>query len=374
MDKHIDATQKKGEVPWDDLRLRRNWDNIEQKLKIPVEHSRPIRWWTYGLSGATAVLAAVFLFFIIIKPADSVSFNPFSDSKNIESSSLLVVDADLAKPKSNSKRVIIDNKTILTLVDGSRAEASLNASVRLVSSTPKEVSIIQQKGHVKYSVTKNKKREFIVRAHGVNIQVVGTKFTVTVLKNSSVFVQVIEGIVRASDNSRSVLLGIGESVTLLGDAREEKNIAVVQKTNIPNKKKNISSNSVSKTTKKPTPLTLKKMLSMVDIARKSGNSAKALKLLRKITSISSTNPNQVTAFFILARMEFSNGNFKASALAYRKYLNRSPRGTLAMDALAGEARARYKCGNKSRAKKLALEYIKRFPKSLHEARMKELLQ
>lgn len=372
MDKHIEAVKKTELPPWDDLRLRRTWDSLEDKLDTPLVTAQPARpkWgWALAAACVTLVISA----FIWWPKSTKESKKPFLSFAPQTPGSPFTPKR--TKPNTHIASSAKNTPTksepaILTLMDGSRARTAASAAVHIVTSTSKQITLVQQKGRVAYEVTKRKSRTFTVKAKGVEVNVLGTQFSVQVLPDNTVVVSVTEGTVRAADSTRSVVLQAGESVTLKG-----RDASPVPKTNHETRiASTVKSLPVVAAKSKPAKKSFKTMMSKVDQARRLGDKSLAAKLLRKATSIPSSDPNQITAFFILARMEFSLGRYGAAARAYRGYLRRSPRGTLAMDALAGEARSRFRNGKTVAAKKLAKEYLSRFKGTLHEKRMKEILK
>ncbi len=375
MDKYLSASRSKGAVRWDDLRSRRTWDRMVPRLQDsePESEFAPSRhrpWLVPAVAAACAagIVVLVLVFLRSSTPSTDAFSPPVASSRRLA----LAPDPVPRRAPETPIAVVRNGDAILTLFDGSQASASAEARFKLVSAAEHSIVIKQTRGLVAYAVTPNSRRTFVVKAHGVIVKVLGTLFSVNV-GTDQVQVSVTRGRVLASDAYRQVVLHGGESVTLRGSfaPRDDQGrlaqnpMPMVQGT--PRKRVRPALGPVETGS-------LKEILKKVDEARRAGRFTEAIGLLRRATMSPDADPDKTTAFFILARMELSVGSCGAAAKAYRSYLNAAPRGTFAMDALAGEVKARWRCGQKARARALAREYLRRYPKTLHASVMHGILK
>jgi len=99
--------------------------------------------------------------------------------------------------------------TVGRFSDGSRVEVGRSSSVRLVSDTKGEVRVELERGSATFEVSKRPDRRFVVHADGVEVRVVGTRFTVT-RDSQGVTVSVERGIVEVARAATTVRLGAGQ--------------------------------------------------------------------------------------------------------------------------------------------------------------------
>jgi transmembrane sensor len=102
---------------------------------------------------------------------------------------------------------------IQTLPDGSEITLNKNSNLSYASNFKKDRSIRLEKGEAFFKVTPDKKHPFIIEAHGVSVEVVGTSFNVKHL-NDTTEVIVETGIVKVSLGKEKVELKRGEKVLI----------------------------------------------------------------------------------------------------------------------------------------------------------------
>lgn len=112
------------------------------------------------------------------------------------------------------------------------------------------------------------------------------------------------------------------------------------------------------------------LMSLVDLARATGQRARALSALRQVVDRFPADPNAPLAAWTLGNMLERAGDREGAAKAYARYRALSPTGDFAEDALARQVEAAVEQSNLELAKKLAEQYEKDFPKGrrLHELR------
>ncbi|MBL8955777.1 MAG: FecR domain-containing protein, partial [Myxococcaceae bacterium] len=93
--------------------------------------------------------------------------------------------------------------------DGSRVEVGTASSVRLVADTKGEVRVELERGEATFEVSKRPSRRFVVHADGVEVRVIGTRFTVS-RGPKGVSVAVDRGVVEVARGSATVRLTAGQ--------------------------------------------------------------------------------------------------------------------------------------------------------------------
>ncbi|MBU1239915.1 tetratricopeptide repeat protein [Myxococcota bacterium] len=360
MQEHIDAARAAREKYWDESRQHRNWAAIGERLDeahLRARSFNPRLAYTFGGLALGCALTLVILVVALREP--SSPFLPFT-----------IEEPAMSNPRlSTTRPARTHDPRQVTFSDGSTALFTHGALFAMDRGTTRDIRILQHSGKGTYSVVRKEERRFTVLAREVAIAVVGTRFTVEVRQGGAVVVQVSEGSVSVMNGGHSTLLSAGmewtsdpRSLSLPGPCGDKTN----------------NNNTCTKNTKLLRSLrkspTVRTLLAQVDVARGAGDTAGAVRLLEQVAVLHGGDPNRTTALFLLAQLRFSLGRYAQAAHAYRQYLSAAPSGTLAMDALAGEARARAKAGQKSRASGLARDYLRRFPGTLHSPDMKELLR
>ncbi len=112
------------------------------------------------------------------------------------------------------------------------------------------------------------------------------------------------------------------------------------------------------------------LMSLVDVARATGQRARALQALRQVVDRFPADPNAPLAAWTLGNMLERGGDRAGAAKAYAAYRALSPTGDFAEDALARQVEAAVEQSNLELAKKLSEQYEKDFPngRRLHELR------
>jgi ferric-dicitrate binding protein FerR (iron transport regulator) len=146
--------------------------------------------------------------------------NPFW--RNIAAAILLVtgtwfIYTQVLTPETT---ILASNKVLTeTLPDGS--EVTLNKNAELSYSFPitaRKRLVKLEKGEVFFKVSSNKAKPFIIQAHDVTIEVVGTSFNVNHLpKTTEVIVE--SGIVKVSDGTKTITLRKGQKVIAGSDGK-----------------------------------------------------------------------------------------------------------------------------------------------------------
>jgi TolA-binding protein len=114
---------------------------------------------------------------------------------------------------------------------------------------------------------------------------------------------------------------------------------------------------------------ISEQLAKLDAARQAGRLAEAAAILRAIIRDHKNDARLVTAWFLLGRIESTRGKFVLAARAFRTCQAQAPRGPLVEDALAEEAAAWAAAGDHEQARNLAQQYLNQHPSGTHLKRM-----
>lgn len=135
-----------------DARMARVWGRVTARLP-PTQPER--RWapWGVALGALGTVLVAVALFFVFARGRSS---------SVLENAALETAGDTLA----------------VTLVDGSELTLGSRTRVQVEGGNAEAVKLVVARGQITCDVTHRPRRSFVVRASGVEVRVVGTRFTV----------------------------------------------------------------------------------------------------------------------------------------------------------------------------------------------------
>lgn len=129
----------------------------------------------------------------------------------------LISVAGVAKLKSDSTSTLAVGETALAevdrtvqLADGSKVMLAAASSLSLSTAQENEVVLSLDDGSATFDVAKRPSRKFVVRAGGVEVRVVGTKFTVN-RHGAEVSVAVERGIVEVREGDQITRLTAGQS-------------------------------------------------------------------------------------------------------------------------------------------------------------------
>jgi len=301
----------------------------------------------------------------------------------VAAAALVAAGAWVRWQRSSAERVVSAERVAsagarLALPDGSEAMLSADGRVELEQAASHRVRLRQQRGTVTYRVRRDPSRSFEVRAGTVTVSVRGTVFDVA-MREGTVEVSVSEGRVQVADEQTRVELTAGEHVSLRrpeepapqGDdasalftdaasfAREA--AAAVS-----------SSESPRRMSASPSVESVASLLDRVDEARSNGDNETAATLLRRLLGRELSSAQRASASFTLARVERARGQHRAAAEALAECVARSPNGPLAEDALAEQALAWERVGDRARAQRTAAEYVERYPQGAHLGRLRHL--
>jgi hypothetical protein len=259
---------------------------------------------------------------------------------------------------------------LVRLPDGSTARGADSADVKLESLRADHAELMQTAGSVRYDVTPDAHRRFVVQVRDVRVSVLGTAFQVDVLP-SAVAVHVEHGSVEVVQQDRRVVLASGEGITLdttgsasppAEDRRDETRAADVPS---PDTTRLPSNAGVSSTTPA-------QLLERADRARAHGDLDGAARALRELLQRYAGDKRAPLAHFMLGRVESAQGAHHEAAQAFAACLARGPAGSLGEDALAELARAHSRAGERVQAISAAQRYLSSYPTGVHQRAMREL--
>jgi hypothetical protein len=367
------------ELGWDDLRERRVLAQIKQARA--AERERASRRWAWltpprlGLGVALAGLAAGLALVFALGDA-----REGSEPARARAPSTAPIAHSSTDPEPSASSDPTPNQAStpsrMRLPDGSLALLGPGAQIELLDPEPasdrdpadrERLTVEQSAGEVRYQVTKDPAREFVVRSKGVEVRVIGTVFTV-VATDARVFIEVELGRVEVLAPTSSIQpgevrrseLGPGDSLGIQLDGMPDVSPDDQPDRQPPRQPEQPGSTSVDE------------LLAAIDAARLAGADARAAKLLRTLVRDHADDPRSTTAAFSLGRVERSRGRPREAARAFASYLAREPAGVLAEDALAEQARAWADAGEPERARAAALRSLDRWPQGTHAAAMREL--
>jgi transmembrane sensor len=266
----------------------------------------------------------------------------------------------------------------LALPDGSEAMLSADGRVELEQAAPHRVRLRQQRGTVTYRVRRDPSRTFEVRAGTVTVSVRGTVFDVA-MRDGTVEVSVSEGRVLVADERTRVELTAGEHVSLRrpeepAPQSEDASALFTDAASFAREADASASSSESprRMSAAPSVESVASLLDRVDEARSNGDNETAATLLRRLLGRELSSAQRASASFTLARVERARGQHRAAAEALAECVARSPNGPLAEDALAEQALAWERVGDRARAQRTAAEYVERYPQGAHLGRLRHL--
>ncbi|HVW25905.1 MAG TPA: hypothetical protein VHC69_11070 [Polyangiaceae bacterium] len=107
--------------------------------------------------------------------------------------------------------------------------------------------------------------------------------------------------------------------------------------------------------------TADQLMSLVDVARATGQRQRAITALRRIVSEHGADPNAPVAAWMLGNELAKARDFAGAEQAFAMYRALSPSGDFAEDALARQVDMAAEQGNRDHARRLAEQYLKEFP-------------
>lgn len=357
---------------WNDLREQRLLAGIEQRIaaggdrRSSATDARPdadakTRTTIWIVAGALAavLIAAITLVLATGGDTDDSVADLQTPPPAVETTSPQIPDATLP---------------VLALADGSVARMHSGAQVDVDVQTDDLVRVVQSSGLVRYEVTPNPARRFVVDAAGVEVRVIGTVFTVSI-ENEHVEVAVVRGRVAVDSGERVAELGAGDQLRVEREDGEE----IVMVLDDPPAKPSPPPATETKPAKPGRAVaksraSAEQLLARADEARGAGRLADAAAALSELVRRHPRDPRAYASYFALGKVERSRGHHAAAASAFSACYKRAPSGALSEDARAEAAASWGAAGQRKRAAKAASSYLELFPEGAHAARMRRILK
>lgn len=279
--------------------------------------------------------------------------------------------------------------------EDARVVMPIDAPVRTVRSEPGLVWLEVERDAARFVVAPQHGRTVRVSAAGVDVEVVGTAFSVAREGTQQVRVVVTEGRVRVRTGQRESLLSKGEQGLFVAppppvaviepEVRAEEDVpAEVTDVQEPVRKK------VSKTKRSKGPATWRALaergdfgsawtalqqedapedepgdlLRAADVARLSGHPDASLAPLRRVLTNFRGDPRASLAAFTLGRVLLDDlGNPREAVEAFLQAHSLAPRSPLAPDALARAVEAQARAGDQEAARVTAERFVREYPQS-----------
>lgn len=345
------------ELPWDQVRERRVMAAVRGGLRARRQAQRSSRTWV--AAGAGAGLAAAVAAFFLVRPSTPET-------------APLAPQAQVVAPAATTPGTLPgeDDTSVLRLADGSTAAFERGAEVEVVVQDASLTRLRQGEGLVRYEVSRNASRDFVVAAGDVQVRVIGTAFEVA-HEAGRVRVAVERGEVEVDDGSRAVSLFAGDVLEVpafLGDTQTGGTSDLSD-----DAEPAVEPVRTARAADTPSRPTVRELMRRADEARAAGDLGRASDLLREIVAAKPGRDRSTTALFTLGRVERSRGRHAEAARAFQRCWKRAPQGPLAEDSRAEEAASWSKAGSKERAAKAARRYVELYPAGTHTARMQSML-
>jgi TolA-binding protein len=351
------------QVSWNDVRERRVLNRVLEGARRPLNRTA---YWVAGGAGVVAAAACALLI-------------------------LLLGFDDIGAPTEASD----DGETsILALGENGRAVLEPGSEVSIVQRTARALELDQTRGSVRYEIERVAGQRIVVLAAGVEISVVGTVFEVSIVESQLVRVAVERGIVKVDDGRRELEIGRGEEIAVSfagerepivdgddategppGEA-EEAPVESDSQLSDQESRKAVKRQDARKPAASPGAAAdgASDLLARIDEARRSGRRADAARLLRRFIDEYPKDPRVVSSLFTLGKVDRSLARHESAALSFNRCWKRAPGGALAEDARAEEAVSWSNAGRADRAARAARDYLRRYPRGTHAARMQRLVE
>ena len=272
---------------------------------------------------------------------------------------------------------------LFTFKDGSRAELSGSVSqIKVERDAKRHVDLRLLAGHARFEVVPNRKRSFEVQAGGVRVRVIGTSFSMARLSEQT-RVSVDKGRVQVFWSDGKAELAAGESGVFppaSGSAPDGLAAGSANRNNLAPEWRRLAQSGEYKgaySALNAAPNSVREvpeeLMLAADVARLSGNPARAVPYLKTVSERFARDPRAPVAAFTLGRVLLDNmGNAGSAAGAFRRARTLAPGGPLALDAWAREVESLRRSGRAEQAADLAQKYLDQFPNGRHAATMRSI--
>mgnify|MGYP000527468173 CR=1 FL=1 len=369
------------DVPWDELRSERTLKKIleasvphgDEVEPVEAEEETSRRPWLM-VAAAALVLGSAGITAAVLQQGDAdETARPAAPQVVAQADEALppkvavqpkVVPTTVPEPAPESLLDNPESGSLLAFADGAHARLGTDASVRVLSDSPREIRIGQEKGSVVYKVdpVASKKRDVVVEVAHLYIMVQGSHFSASLTENK-VAIEVDEGSVVVVDGEKQLELVEGDSLRLERQGRlDEAEI---------NSKPGRKAKAVHASGKKAdaSALTVDDLMKRADKARQAGDLATSAAALEQLVRGEAEGKAPPVTWMTLGRVERRRGNHQAAAQAFESYWKRYSGRPLAEDALHEAFVSWRAAGRSGEARRVAQEYLEAFPGGLHADQM-----
>jgi transmembrane sensor len=265
--------------------------------------------------------------------------------------------------------VMTDAAGELTLSDGSTIALGAGSELRTLSSTPTELATELARGSASFEVTPGGPRQWSVRAGGVEVRVIGTRFVVERLERE-VSVRVERGVVRVTgmtvpDGARE--LRAGESLRVLDEPAPAPSSAEVAQGSEPSKPAGQAPPTTQLQANAPLAAPsvaepgVEALLAAADRARASGHAAEAARSLEHVLARHSDDARAPLAALTLGRLYVKLERPNEAVAALERATELGLPAALAEEGAAFLVRAHALAGDVEAARAAAERYQAAFP-------------
>ncbi len=331
-----------------EARLQRVWLGVADRLP-GRQRGRRVWRWAGALSLAAACVAA--LWFI------SPRFDGERDADSLLAGAVLETASD---------------SLTMGLIDGSSLKLDHASRVEVAKSGPGGVRLKLKRGRIDCDVKPRKGSPFVVVADGVEVRVVGTRFSVATQRDAEshrVEVHVQRGVVevRARGSSAEVVrLPAGRSwsqVIRTGPAERVKQDERAAEPAAPPASAEVP--KVRESTEKPAEGP-RELLEEANQLRREGRVRQAAERYEMLLNKYGSDPRAGLAAFELGRLRMDRfGDTKGAIAALEKAMALAPGSGFREDALARVVTAQARSGNRAGCIRARERYLKSYPKGVH---------
>jgi transmembrane sensor len=356
------AALRRQEPPWDDLLERRVLNHLRAAHGRRTARRRRARTW--GTLAAAVVVATSLGAWAIgaFDRAEPSTVTPVATGGTVAEPTAVeptAVEPTAVEPKAAEPLAPPEEEgSVMALADGSRLLLDDGAQVQMQVQTDESTVLEHREGRVRYEVSPDPVRSFVVQAGAYQVQVLGTVFVVEV-GSERLRVEVERGTVAVIHGKRVLELDAGEEIEL--PHREAAESEPLE-------------DPPSKATKRSRRSTVDELLERADAARRSGRPRDAVELLTALVREHPRDPRAASAWFMLGRVQRGLGHHAQAARAFRSAWKADPSPALAEDARAEEAMSWHEAGSIDWAIRAAHAYLERYPSGTHVARIRTIVR
>ena len=327
-----------------EARLQRVWAGVGARLP---RRGRSRSWsWALGFGVAAAAAAAL---------------------------AVVVPRFDSPEPESLLAGAVLETASdslTMGLVDGSSLKLDQRSRVEVASSGPAGVRLRLKRGRIECSVQPRKEANFVVLAEGVEVRVVGTRFSVATERDSEsrrVEVHVHEGAVEvksAAQPGEVVRVKAGRSWSQVTKTGPSETVAAKPEPAVtaePIAPKPPAENAADRVPSGP-----RELLEEANALRRAGKAREAAKQYEALLNKHGSDSRAGLAAFELGRLRMDRfGDMKGAIVAFEKAMALAPGSGFREDALARVVTAHARSGNQAGCKQAKQRYLASYPRGIH---------